>query len=429
MTYSKYNFLLYVLSPIIWFYFFYRGIKDARYWKNLSERLGMVQQSNLPATIHLHCASVGESIAAIPLILQLKADFPQLALWITTTSPTGRAEVKKIINTHDLKTTHISYLPIDWLGSVNRFIKRVKPSACILMETEIWPNLTRQMRRNNTPVILANARLSDKSLKKYLKRSSFSKQLFSNLSMVAAQYPSDAANFAQLEVAVDNLKVVGSTKFDIQINQSTLTAQQEFAQTYKNSRPSWIAASIHPGEFEDILNCHRSLLKKIPNLLLIAVPRHPEAFDQFKQACSKFNLAFVNKSENTLPTEHTQVIVGDTMGEMTVMCGGADLAFVGGSLIERGGHNPLEPAVCGIPVAIGPSTYNFSEVCQIMESFETLTKVENSQQLEQFILTTLTDKQIQTNFQQSCQGLFEQNRGSAIKISQLIAALISNSRH
>ncbi len=425
MTYPIYNFFLYVLSPIIWGYFLYRGFKDKRYWAGFSERLGLVHQSETDPILHLHCASVGESIAAIPLILQLKTDFPDQALWITTTSPTGRLEVIKIIENYALEKTYLSYLPIDWFGSVNRFISRVRPNASILMETEIWPNLTRQMKRHNIPVILANARLSDKSLNKYLKRAEFSKQLFANISLVAAQYPSDEANFAKLGVDASKLKVVGSTKFDIQISQATLAAQQHFSQAFIKGRPSWIAASIHPGEFESILECHRSLLKSCPGLLLIAVPRHPEAFDKLKHMCADFQLEFVSKSANNPPLKNTSVIVGDTMGQMMVMCGGADLAFVGGSLIARGGHNPLEPAACGLPVVMGPSSYNFSDVCQIMSSNGTLTKVENRQQLETFIRSTLNDKQLLEQHELSTKSLFEKNRGSAVKISQSITELLS----
>lgn len=427
MTYPKYNLFIYALSPIIWIYFLYRGFKDKRYWKGFSERLGFINKSDSIPTLHIHCASVGESIAAIPLILQLKSDFPEHALWITTTSPTGRLEVIKIIDSYALKNTHLSYLPIDWLGSVNRFIKQVNPVASILIETEIWPNLIRQLKRQNIPVILANARLSDKSLNKYLKRAEFSKQLFSNLSLVAAQYPSDEENFTKLGIDSNKLEIVGSTKFDIQISPTTIKAQQTFAQTFIKDRPSWIAASIHPGEFESILECHLSLLTSCPNLLLIAVPRHPEAFTRLKQMCSDFDLAFVSKSENCNSTEDTKIIVGDTMGEMTIMCGAADLAFVGGSLTSRGGHNPLEPAACGLPVVIGPSTYNFSDVCRIMELSGTLTKVENRQQLEQFIRSSLVDDHILVQHKRRTKKLFDRNRGSAVKISRSIAKLVMKS--
>ncbi len=226
-------------------------------------------------------------------------------------------------------------------------------------------------------------------------------------------------------VDASKLKVVGSTKFDIQISQATLAEQQHFSQAFIKGRPSWIAASIHPDEFESILECHRSLLKSCPGLLLIAVPRHPEAFDKLKHMCADFQLEFVSKSANNPPLKNTSVIVGDTMGEMMVMCGGADLAFVGGSLIARGGHNPLEPAACGLPVVMGPSSYNFSDVCQIMSSNGTLTKVENRQQLETFIRSTLNDKQLLEQHELSTKSLFEKNRGSAVKISQSITELLS----
>jgi 3-deoxy-D-manno-octulosonic-acid transferase len=425
MSYPVYNIFVYALSPIIWIYFLYRGFKDKRYWSGLGQRLGLVDKLESQQTLHLHCASVGESIAAIPLILQLQSDFPNMRLWITTTSPTGRVEVLKIIKTNKLENTLHSYLPIDWLGSVNRFIERVKPCVSILMETEIWPNLTRQLNRHNIPVILANARLSSQSLDKYLKRARFSKQLFAKLSLVAAQYPSDAENFSRLGVAEENIEIVGSSKFDIQISQQTLSAQQAFAKSIIKNRRCWIAASIHPDEFDDILECHRSLLNNYPDLILIAVPRHPEAFAVLQRKCMEFE--FINKSNNRPVDASTQILIGDTMGEMTIMCGAADIAFVGGSLISRGGHNPLEPAACGIPVAIGPSHYNFNDVCQIMQSSDTLTVVKNHQELAQFIVESLSNKSLLAQQKLRTQQLFEQNSGSALKISQAIAKQLSNS--
>ncbi len=425
MTYPSYNVLLYLLSPIIWLYFGYRGLKDRRYWQGLWQRLGFVDNLAVDRPIHLHCASVGEAIAAIPLIKQLTIDYPEYHLLLTTTTPTGKAEIANIIKQLQLNHAYCCYLPIDWRGAVNRFIRKLQPSVSILMETEIWPNLTRQLKVNNIAVVLANARLSEKSLAGYLKRASFSKSLFANLTLVAAQYASDRERFLSVGLNQQQVQIVGSTKFDIQLTPSTLSEQLKFRQLVANDRPCWIAASIHPDEFDAILNCHRKLLETIPNLLLIAVPRHPEAFPVFKTACKSIALDFASRSSLQTPTAETSVLVGDTMGEMLLLCGAADVAFVGGSLIPRGGHNPLEPAVCGIPVAMGSSCYNFSDVCEILQSHDLLTQVDSAQQLADYIVSCLSNQTKLQKIKMLSQQVFKENRGSAEKISKSLAGFFA----
>lgn len=425
MNQVTYTITLYLLSPVIWLYFLYRGLRDRRYWLGLSQRLGSIKRPNGTQCIHIHCASVGETLAAKPLVEQLAIDFPNHSLLITSTTPTGKAEVQKLIARMSGVTIENYYLPIDWLGSNRRFITKTKPCLCILMETELWPNLLQQLRQRKIPILLANARMSEKSLHRYLKHPKLTRQIFKNLSVVAAQYSSDGENFIKAGADKEKIQLIGNLKFEIKISDELLTTQKEFKEIWTAGRPAWIAASIHPAEFKLLLNVHQQLLDSHPELLLIAVPRHPESFEEFKSSCKSKQLTFVSKSENKPLDSSQQILVGDTMGELMTMFPAAEIAFIGGSLIPRGGHNPLEPSVCGLPVIMGPSDYNFTEICQIMRHYRALKTVANADELYDFLNAKLTDLDSLKLMTDSVDKLFNDNRGSAVKISHIAKKLIA----
>jgi len=425
MNRTLYTISLYFLSPIIWLYFCYRGFSDPRYLKNLKQRLGFVP-AVVKNSLHIHCASVGETLAAKPLIKKIAAEYPQKKIVITTTTPTGREQVAILIKEINHPTIQHCYLPIDWTGSCKRFINNIKPELTILMETELWPNLLKQLSKNTIPILLANARLSDSSLKKYQKYPKLSEEIFSTLSLVAAQYHSDKENYQTLGVPESKINLIGNIKFDLKLSGELRDKQNKIKTEWAANRPSWIAASIHPDEFDSILTTHIRLLEHFPDLLLIAVPRHPEFFDLFKQACSKNNLNYLSRSDNIAPGRTNNLLVGDTMGELTLMCGAADVAFVGGSLIERGGHNPLEPAACGLPVIMGESDYNFSDICKIMREAKVLDVVGNEQELSEAVKLLLSDPTLLKSKSKAANKIFEINRGAVDRIMQSINSLLNN---
>jgi len=420
-----YTISLYFLSPIIWIYFCYRGFSDPRYLKNLKQRLGFVP-AVIKNSIHIHCASVGETLAAKPLIKKIAAEYSQKSIVITSTTPTGQEQVARLLEEINHPNIQHCYLPIDWAGSCKRFINNIKPELTILMETELWPNLLNQLSKNNIPILLANARLSDSSLRKYQKYPKLSKEIFSTLSLVAAQYYSDKENYQTLGVPENKINLMGNIKFDLELSNKLRDKQNEIKTDWTANRPSWIAASIHPDEFSAILTTHIRLLEHFPDLLLIAVPRHPEFFSSFKQACKKSNLNYLNRSDNITPGRDNNVLVGDTMGELTLMCGAADIAFVGGSLIDRGGHNPLEPAACRLPVIMGESDYNFSDICQIMRDAKILDVIINEQDLFQALNRLLSDPVLLKSKSEATNKIFEINRGAVGRIMQSIDKLINS---
>ncbi len=425
MNRKFYTLWLYVLSPAIWLYFLYRGIKDPRYLKGLKQRMGFTPRNLSAESIHIHCASVGETRAAIPLLKQIAQNYTSDSIVITTTTPTGREEVLKLLDELQHRNIQHCYLPLDWPGACKRFVKRIKPKLTILMETELWPNLLNQLSKNNVPILLANARLSDSSLKKYQKHLPLSKELFSTISRIAAQYESDRLNFESLGVAKNKIDLIGSIKFDIALSDQLRENQRQLKQQWSKGRLAWIAASIHPAEFAIILDTHQKLLTDFPDLLLIAVPRHPERFAEFKQACQKKNLEFSSRSDKQSPSKQHSVLVGDSMGELTLMCGASDIAFVGGSLIERGGHNPLEPAACGLPVIMGPSNYNFSDISQILQKQAALEIVYTPSALYQAMHKLLSQPSLLHTRSQATEKTFANNRGAVDKIMSIVNQLLN----
>ncbi len=426
MNRSLYSILIYLLSPFILGYLLFRAIKAPEYRHGLWQRLGLVSFKVKENSLVIHCASVGEVRAAVPLINSLIEHYPELSIIVTTTTPTGKAAV---LSSFASRVQHC-YLPIDWPGSCKRFIRKVKPQIVILMETEIWPNLLKYCAKNNVPVLLANARLSEKSLKKYLKYPQFSLDIFSHISKIAAQYESDKDNFVKLGLSPEKIILTGSIKFDIEVSESIKIQQNKMRETWLlksdgNKRPVWLAGSIHPAEFEDILQTHQLLLNFFPDLLLIAVPRHPEKFDELKKLSENFKLSFISRTDDLVPGENIQVVVGDTMGEMLLFFALADIAYIGGSLIERGGHNPLEAIACGTPVIMGPHYYNFSDVCDILLKQRVLKIVDTPEDLALTMKQLLSNKAELSLLSNNTRQIMIQNKGSLDKIIQQTKRLTS----
>ncbi len=415
-----YTLLLYILAPFIWCYFIYRGFKDHHYLKGLQQRLGFSSLKPNKHTIHIHCASVGETLAASSLIQNINIRYPKYRLVITTSTPTGRNEVIKLLKTLNQNHHQHCYLPVDWPGSCSRFIQRISPKISLIIETEVWPNLLHQLSKKNIKSILINARLSKKSLNKYLKYDSFFKQVFSNFSVISAQYKTDKQNFLSLNISPAKIHCTGNVKFDMTLDSQLIEKQKQLKKQWSNKRPCWIAASIHPTEFEAVLSIHAQLLTHFPNLLLIAVPRHNEYFKTLKQLANNKKIEFVNRTSDINPTSHHSLVIGDTIGELTLMYGAADIAFIGGSLIERGGQNPIEPAACGLPVIIGNSYYNFKDVVNIMSQQSCIDIVTDKKDLFLILKKYYENSKIAIDKKNNLLKLFNENRGAIDKNIKLL---------
>ncbi|MFT5789613.1 MAG: 3-deoxy-D-manno-octulosonic-acid transferase [Shewanella sp.] len=420
MNRSLYSALLYLISPLLLVYLAIRAFKSPDYRGRWGERFGLkdLRQTDLL----LHSVSMGETIAAIPLIKQIQAIYPDLSITVTTTSPTGSAEV---IRAFADEVQHC-YLPFDLSWCSRRFVKQVAPKTCIIMETELWPNLVHYLKRNGSKVLLANARLSQKSADAYQKRQRLNLPMLQSLDAIAAQSEQAATRFIELGVNKNKVKVCGSLKFDLNVDQVRIEAAKAMREGWKaEHRPVWVAGSVHPGEFELMLQAHQRVIEQYPTALMVMVPRHPEQFDAAVTAVKQAKMLVARRSLNHDVTAQTQVVVGDTMGELLTLYAAADQAFVGGTLIESGGHNPLEPAAVGLPVFVGPNHWDFNEITQLLQNEGALQIVDSSEQLAQMLVEMFSNKQAYATASDAAKQVVAQNRGALQKQFALVESLIN----
>jgi 3-deoxy-D-manno-octulosonic-acid transferase len=375
-----YSFALILISPLIVFYLYVlRGKKNKGYRAHFKERFGFVSKSLFTSKgkpLVVHCASVGEVLAAAPLIKALQKQHPQLNILITCNTPTGR---EQIINQFK-NTVACSYLPMDFPFSTARFLKRINPQALCILETELWPNLMAISHKKNTPVLVLNARLSEKSQQGYQKVAKLTQIIMRSITVLASHNKKDAARFIELGLTPSKSHVTGSIKFDINPSNEQLASVANLKAQYKTQeRFVWVAGSTHPLEHEMILNAHQQLLKKHPNSLLVIAPRHPEQFDKVADTLAQSPLSFSRRSNNNYQNEH--VLLADTLGELQCLYGAGNVSYVGGSLIRRGGHNPLEAAAFSVGVITGPYTYNFDHIYPELIKLKGAVAVENTDEL------------------------------------------------
>lgn len=307
MNRTLYSALLYLLSPLLILYLAIRAIKSPDYRGRWGERFGLSTLSR--ADLLIHSVSMGETLAAIPLIKQIQAAYPELSITITTTSPTGSAEVIKAF----AGSVQHCYLPFDLPLCVARFLSQLQPKQIIIMETELWPNLIHQAKRRGIRLMLANARLSEKSANQYRGRPKLSLPMLRSLDLIAAQSPQAAQRFIDLGVEAEPVKVTGSLKFDLTIAPDLLEKAKELRKTWQRMEtPVWVAGSVHPGEFDIMLAAHKSLLIRFPHALLVLVPRHPEQFDAAASRVKAAGLVLARRSKQDAVDDQTQVLLGDT---------------------------------------------------------------------------------------------------------------------
>lgn len=364
----------------------------------------------------LHSVSVGETLAAIPLVRALRHRYPSLPITVTTMTPTGSERVQSAFG----KGVHHVYLPYDLAGSVNRFLDEVNPKLVIIMETELWPNLISALHRRQIPLVIANARLSARSAKGYQKLGKFIRTILQRITLIAAQNQEDGERFLSLGLKRNQLAVTGSLKFDISVTPELAAKAIALRSQWASRRQVWIATSTHEGEETLLLEAHKELLKAHPNLLLILVPRHPERFPVACELTRKAGLSFIQRSSGEVPSSTTQVVIGDTMGELMLLYGIADLAFVGGSLVDRGGHNPLEAAAHAIPVLMGPHTVNFKDICAKLAQDDGLITVTDTASLVKEISTLLTDEDYRLYYGRHAVEVLHQNQGALQRLLHLL---------
>jgi 3-deoxy-D-manno-octulosonic-acid transferase len=419
-----YIILFYSIVPLIILRLIWRGFKAKEYWYRWSERFGFYNNTILKSQncIWIHAVSVGEVHAAVPLIKLLLKNYPQQNILITNMTPTGSAQVKQIFA--EQKRIINCYLPYDLPDAVNRFLNKTQPKLAIIMETELWSVLFHACKQKNIPIILANARLSARSAKKYTYVKNFSQQLLSCINIIAVQNNIDAQRFIKLGAKPQNVNIIGSIKFDVTLADNLFTQAEILKNTWGNQRLVWIAASTHAGEEEIILDVFAKLKLKIPHILLILVPRHPERFKNVEKLCKKNDIT-ICRSKNEKCNHQTEIYLGDTMGELPLLYASSDIAFIGGSLVPVGGHNLLEPATLGIPSIIGEYSFNFAEIADNLITHNATIQIGSDKELLNILSKYLTNKKLRQQMGQNARLFIENNRGALNRLYKLISKLIN----
>jgi len=423
---SVYNFLFYLILPVIVLRLLWRALflPEPEYARRWGERLGFVGKARLARPeqkwIWVHAASVGETVAISPLVIKLRQTRPDWGVVVTTVTPTGSGRVTELFGD---SVCHV-YAPYDYRGAVTRFLTAFKPALVILVETELWPNLIFYSKRSGARVMVANARLSEKSYQGYRKFSALGEPMLQRIDLIAAQAVSDAERFRRLGVADAVLHVTGSIKFDIGVPALLEQKSAELQARIDGARPVWIAASTREGEDEKILTALRRLQAEIPAVLLILVPRHPERFNSAERLFANAGFKVVRRSSGQTVDVLTAVLLGDTMGELMAYYSLAQVAFVGGSLVNTGCQNVLEPAALGLPVLTGPSQYNFQTICELLAERGALLTVADEHELADVAGRLLSNADERIQMGAAGKLAIADNQGALDRIYRLVVSLL-----
>lgn len=352
-----YTVLLYVLLPYVLLRLLWRALRQPAYLEHIPERFGYYQEKPSAPLIWLHAVSVGETRATEPLVQALRARYPQHRILLTHMTPTGREAGEQVFGGNIARC----YLPYDYPGAVRRFLDHFQPRIGIVMETEIWPNLIHACGVSRIPLYLVNARLSEKSFLRYRRYPGLVRESLGGLAAVAAQGGDDAQRLSAL--GASNVTVTGNLKFDIEAPRDQLERGAAWRAGHVTARPVLLAASTRDGEEELLLSVLPDVA--VPGLLTVIVPRHPQRFEDVARLMEARGIRFQRRSGNAPIAPETQIVLGDSMGELFAYYAACDVAFVGGSLLPFGCHNLIEACAAGKPVLIGPSTYNFAEAAEL----------------------------------------------------------------
>jgi 3-deoxy-D-manno-octulosonic-acid transferase len=425
-----YTALLLLLTPLALLRLWLRGKGNPDYRRRWGERLGRVPQLPERQRLWVHAVSVGETIAAAPLVRAWQAAHPDWAVLVTTTTPTGSAQVRRMFG----ERVEHCYLPFDLPWMVAMFLRRCRPSLGVVMETEIWPNLYAAAQGRSLPLVMANARLSDKSFRAYGRLRWLVAPTLQRVALIAARGREDAERFVALGAAASQVQALGNLKFDIERSPQVVATGQAWRDWLGRQRPVWIAASTHPGEEEQVLAAHRLLLESQPQALLLLVPRHPERADAVAAAVQAAGLQAMRRSQlapaPTLPAAGiappgaNAVLLVDTLGELMHFYAASDVAYVGGSLVPNGGHNPLEPLVLGLPVLSGPQVFNFREVYAELQGLEAVTMIDSPAALGQALCSAFAPGRPVASDSPAVSGWMRQNQGSTHRLLNCLEALI-----
>ncbi len=420
-----YTGLLYLFTPWIVARLLWRGWQNPAYRQGWAERFGFPTLAVRPfgklrtsRVVWIHAVSLGETRAVEALARRLRARYPHQPLLFTAMTPTGLRQAQQFFP----PSAHVghAYLPYDYPGAVQRFLDRAQPQLGIIVETELWPNLLHACEQRGIPVILANARLSERSARGYRWVLPWIRPRLRGLHAIAAQTQADADRLIALGARTTCVQVMGSLKFDLTIP-ADLPARAA-ALRGQWQRPAWIAASTHRGEDEYALD---ALATMPDNVLLVLAPRHPERFAEVAALCRQRGLRVAQRSAGETVDAATRVYLADTLGELLLLYAAVDVAFVGGSLLPIGGHNPLEPAAMGIPCVVGTHTFNFAAITQQLIACGACQAIAQPAELGAAVWAWLGDAESRCQAGQRGLAWVNANRGATERLLALITPLLA----
>jgi 3-deoxy-D-manno-octulosonic-acid transferase len=408
-----YLLLPYALGNLVW-----RGLRYPAYWHRWPERFGFVAPSDGARVIWVHAVSVGEVRSAAPLVAELVARYPEHRLVVTTMTPTGSQQVRDLFGA---KVRHC-YVPYDLPVAVRRFIDRIRPEAAIIAETEFWPNIFAECGRRRIPLLLVNGRVSQASLRGYLRVPGITRTMLANADLLCAQTRVDAQRLRNLGAPDELVHVTGNLKFDVELPAELLGESQRLRAEWGRERPVWIAASTHPGEERRVLAAYDELRRRYRDLLLVLVPRHPERFRAVARLCRRrgYGVALRSRTRGPLPAG-TEVLVGDTMGELQRLYAAADIAFIGGSLVPHGGQNLLEACAVRVPVVFGPHMFHFEEISAMALERGAARQVHDAAGLAAAVALYLDQPDLKRAAGRAAHSLVTDNRGALARTLNLVA--------
>lgn len=400
----------------------WRSRAQPRYASRWRERLGYGEAlSGRP--VWVHAVSVGETRAAAPLVRALLADYPGVPVLVTTTTLTGATHVGMLFG----DTVIHRFAPFDVPGAVRRFVRTARPRLAIILETEIWPHLFQALEETKTPLVLANVRLSERSYQRYRRVRALMKRTLGIPAVIGAQALADATRLRALGAPIERLHITGNMKFEL----SPTAGLREAAQALRydwGERHVIVAASTHQGEEEMMLAAYETLRPAIAPALLVLVPRHPERFESVDKLVRARGLRAVLRSSGLPVTADTEVLVGDTMGELMLFFAAADCAFIGGSLVETGGHNPLEALALGVPVVFGPHMFNFGEIARLTVGAGAGIQVKDQAGLVTALRRYIQDRGAREAAGAAGERLLRAHQGACMRTLALIAPFLAETR-
>jgi 3-deoxy-D-manno-octulosonic-acid transferase len=408
-----------LLAPVTPLFLFWKGLRARGYWQHVPERYGFGPRA-APGGIWVHAVSVGEVQAAAALVRELQRRHPGLPVVVTTFTPTGRDRSRLLLG----DSVQHRYIPFDLPFAVPRFFDRIRPRLAVIVETELWPNLFHECGRRGVPLVLASARVSPRSVKRYARLARFFRETLANGIVIGAQSESDAERFLAIGASRRNTHVTGNLKFDYSLPPDVHERARQIRAWLGAGRPVWVAGSTHEGEEEIALAAHARIREARPDALLVLAPRKPQRFDAVGALLKRQGVRHVRRSSGQPVPADTSVVLVDTLGELVTFYGAADVAFVAGSLVPIGGHNLLEPAALAKPVLTGPYTQNAVGIAELLIDVGAAHVVRDAEELAARVTGYFADPAAAARDGRQGLATMDANRGSLARLTALVDPLL-----